>query len=84
MLEKFCDDYPIRKVSISFAGLVNNNTEQLNLFENYEKVKKKENINDAIDTIKEKYGKNSILKASSLLRDSTARERNKKIGGHRA
>lgn len=84
MCERFYEDYPIRKVSINLAGLVDNNTEQLNLFENYEKVQKKENINNAIDTIKDKYGKNSILKASSLLRDSTAIERNKKIGGHRA
>lgn len=84
MLERFCEDYPIRKVSINLAGLVDNNIEQLNLFENYEKVEEKENINKAIDDIKDKYGKNSILKASSLLKDSTAKERNKKIGGHRA
>ncbi len=84
MLERFYEDYPIRKVSINFGGLVDNNTEQLNLFENYEKVLEKENINTAIDNIKNKYGKNSILRASSLLKDSTAIERNKKIGGHRA
>ena len=75
MLERFYEDYPIRKVSINFAGLVDNNIEQLNLFENYENISKKENINKAIDDIKEKYGKNSILKASSLLKDSTAKER---------
>jgi len=84
MLSKFYEDYPIRKVSISLGGLVNNNTEQLNLFEDYETIRKKDNINNAVDSIKNKYGKNSILKASSLLKDSTARERNKKIGGHRA
>lgn len=38
----------------------------------------------AIDEIKNKYGKNSILKASALLPDSTIIERNKKIGGHAA
>ena len=84
MFERFYEDLPIRKVSISFGGLVDNNTEQLNLFEDYEDVKKKDNINNAVDAIKDKYGKNSILKASSLLKDSTAIERNKKIGGHRA
>ena len=39
-------------------------------------------INTAIDEIKSRFGKNSIVKASSLLPDSTAIERNKKIGGH--
>ena len=35
-----------------------------------------------IDDIKNNFGKNSILPASSLLADSTIIERNKKIGGH--
>lgn len=84
MFQKFYENYPIRKVSISFGGLVDNNTEQLNLFEDYTVKVKKDNINNAVDTIKEKYGKNSIIKASNLLADSTAIERNKKSGGHRA
>ncbi len=83
MFQKFYSDYPIRKVSINLSGLENNNTEQLNLFETTEEKEKKENINHAVDAIKDKYGKNSIIKASSLLKDSTAIERNKKIGGHR-
>ena len=37
-----------------------------------------------VDEIKNKFGKNSIVKASSLLDYSTAIERNKKIGGHNA
>lgn len=82
MINHFYEGYPIRKVSISLGSLVNNNTEQLNLFEDYEKIREKDNINEAIDNIKEKFGKNSILKASSLLKDSTAIKRNKKIGGH--
>lgn len=84
MFNKFYEDYPIRKVSISLGGLENNTTEQLNLFEEYTEKVKKDNINHAVDEIKSKYGKNSIIKASNLLKDSTAIERNKKIGGHRA
>lgn len=83
MFQKFYEDYPIRKVSISLAGLVDNNTEQLNLFEPYEEKVKRDNVNTAVDTIKNKYGKNSIIKASNLLKDSTMIERNKKMGGHR-
>lgn len=83
MFQKFYEDYPIRKVSISLGGLENNNTEQLNLFESYDEKIKKDSINSAVDEIKNKYGKNSIIKASNLLKDSTIIERNKKIGGHR-
>ncbi len=83
MFQKFYEDYPIRKVSINLGGLENNNTEQLNLFESFDEKVKKDNINNIVDEIKNKYGKNSIIKASNLLKDSTMIERNKKIGGHR-
>ena len=41
-------------------------------------------IKDGIKKISLKYGKNSLIRASNLLPDSTAIERNKKIGGHAA
>lgn len=82
IFQKFYEDYPIRKVSINLSGLEHNNTEQLNLFEPYGEKMKKNNINKAVDGIKDKYGKNSIIKASALLKDSTIIERNKKRGGH--
>ena len=34
--------------------------------------------------MKEKYGKNAILKGIDLLDASTTRERNNQIGGHKA
>ena len=39
-------------------------------------------FNATIDNIKERFGKNSLIKGSNLLKDSTAIERNKKTGGH--
>ena len=39
---------------------------------------------EAIIRIKNRYGKNAILKGSSYLEGATARERNKQIGGHKA
>ena len=81
IFDKFYEDLPIRKVTISCGNLVKKDSVQLNLFEKEEE-QKDDYIEDAIDKIKDKYGKNSILKASSLLDDSTAIERNKKMGGH--
>ena len=46
---------------------------------------KKEEVKEkTIDEITSKFGKNSILKASALLEDSTVKDRNNKIGGHNA
>lgn len=41
-------------------------------------------VQKALLEIKDKFGKNSILRGSSYLAASTARERNTQIGGHRA
>lgn len=84
LFDKYYDDLPIRKVSLSFGRLSEDNSIQLNLFESFEEVKKEQDEDKAIDELKNKFGKNSILKASSLLNDSTIKERNKKIGGHNA
>lgn len=73
---------PIRKVGISVGGLTTKESIQLNLFQDLAEIEKEDNKNKVIDDITSKYGKNSILKASALLSDSTIKERNKKIGGH--
>lgn len=84
IFDKYYENLPIRKVTVSCGGLKNKEGYQLNLFEDSKTIEKNEKINNAIDEIKDKYGKNSLIKASSLYEDSTAIERNKKIGGHNA
>ena len=49
----------------------------------YEKLAKEKNIQKAIIEIKNKYGKNAIIKAMDLEEDATAIERNGQIGGHK-
>ena len=69
--------------------------EQLSLFEDYEeKERKKAELEDVLDRerrmqdalieIKQKYGKNAILKGMNYKEGATARDRNKQIGGHKA
>ncbi|MBO4903871.1 MAG: DNA methylase, partial [Lachnospiraceae bacterium] len=69
--------------------------EQLDLFTDYE-AKKQEEIAEskrlarekalmqATLDIKDKYGKNAILKGTDFLEGATARQRNEQVGGHRA
>ena len=85
MFDKYYEEYmPIRKVSISFGRLSDDTGIQLNIFESYEEEKANKNGEIVIDKLNNKYGANMILKASSLLEDSTIRMRNGKIGGHNA
>ena len=41
-------------------------------------------MQQAVLGIKQKYGKNAILKGMNLEKGATARERNRQIGGHKA
>lgn len=84
----------VRRINITVNNLINesqikNEYEQTDLFTNYEEVKikrKKEEdekkIQKAMLNIKDKYGKNAILKGMNLQEEGTTIERNRQIGGH--
>ena len=75
-------EFPIRRISIGFGNVVDEKYEQLDLFVDEEKLKKEKDIEQTMNKIKQKYGKNSILRGMNLLDEATARKRNKLIGGH--
>ena len=45
---------------------------------------KERNVQKALLDIKNKYGKNAVLKGMNLEEGATAKERNRQIGGHKA
>ena len=82
----------IRRVSIAFCSLEEacetDKFKQLDIFsikEEKETIEKKDDkkLQEAILKIKNKYGKNSILKGMNYLDGSTTRDRNKQVGGHK-
>lgn len=81
--ERYAKHGPIRQIGISFGGLVEQKNEQLNLFSNLQAEDKERNLYIAMDEIQFKYGKNKVLKGSSLDKESTIKERHNQIGGHR-
>ncbi len=84
LLEKFYEGSPIRKVHVSVSGLVKQEAIQCSLFEDVEQIVKEHKVFSAVDEIKYRYGKNKIDRASSELKESTAKKRNELIGGHNA
>ena len=81
--KKHVSNLPIRNVGISFGELTNATHQQLNLFEDNNEQEERHNLQKALDLLHSKYGKNSVLRASALLEESTVKERNEFIGGHR-
>ena len=80
--EKYVGNHKIRGVYITYSQLESNDYEQLNLFEVGHTDTTKRDMTRAIDGLKQKYGKDTILRASALLEESTAKERHNQIGGH--
>lgn len=80
---RYVNDSPIRNVGIYYGGLVPASHQQLSLFEDDKKQTNRHNLQKAVDKLHKKYGNNSVLRASSLLEESTIKERNEYIGGHK-
>ena len=45
---------------------------------------KERRLQDALLSIKKQFGKNAVLKAMSLQKGATAKDRNQQVGGHKA
>lgn len=69
--------------------------EQLDMFTDYaavqaqrqkeeEELNRERKVQEALLTIKKRFGKNAILKGMNLQEGSTAKDRNEQIGGHKA
>lgn len=75
----------VRRITLCFARLLKEDAyEQISLFDDLEKKEKEQQLQKAILELKDKYGKNTVLKGISLMEGATARERNEQIGGHKA
>ncbi len=88
----------VRRLNLTAGHLLKEETvkaneppEQITLFEDAEELDKKRqaleqerHMQEAVIHIKKKFGKNAILKGTSLEEGATARDRNRQIGGHKA
>ena len=80
---RYISDKPIRNIGIYYGGLAPASHQQLSLFEDDKKQMNRHNLQKAVDELHSKFGNNSVLRASSLLEESTIKERNEYIGGHK-
>ena len=76
VFNKNIQDLPVRKVAIGYTRLSNKKAIQLSIFDN-DDVIKTDKYYDIINNINEKFGRTSILRASSLLKNSTIKNREK-------
>ena len=82
IFDLYYENYPIRKVGVSLTNLTDSLIAQYSLFDDIESLENETKSSHTLDKLKVKYGKNSVLRGSSLEDDSTVKDRNKQIGGH--
>ena len=73
---------PVRRLGIAFGNLIDEDFVTYDLFSDQEALSKERSRQEAILSIKQKFGKNSLIKGTSLKDKATGIERNKLIGGH--
>lgn len=73
---------PIRRLSVDFGSVVSDEFENYGLLWDADKINKEKSAETAVLDIKDKFGKNSILRGIDLRDEATTRKRNTLIGGH--
>ena len=75
---------PIRHLAISFCDTRDEGCEGYDLFTDWAKVDKEKAAERTVLEIRDRFGKNAVLRGVNLYKAGTQRERNTFIGGHRA
>lgn len=86
-MEKLYDevalDMPIRRINIGFNDLKDEENQQLYFFTSQDELEKEKHVMEAINSITDKYGKNSMVRAMDFEEGGTTIQRNNQIGGHK-
>lgn len=74
----------VHRLNVTLDGVIDEDASgvQLELFSDPVELDRERRRQVAVNAVKSKFGKNSLLKAIDLLPEATARERNQQIGGH--
>lgn len=74
----------VRRVNIGFGNLLPEEFATYNLFTDFEAEAQERSLQEAVLNVKQRYGKNALLKGTSFKQGATGRERNEQVGGHHA
>ena len=75
---------PIRKIGYDFSELKKEDMEQYDFFSIKKDLSKEKKVVNSVINIKDKHGKNSLVKGLDLNEKATQIDRNAMIGGHRS
>ncbi len=77
--------YPVRRINITCNRVsADTGTVQLDMFNSFALTENNKAIQNTMLKIKKRFGKNAIIKGTSLRENATGMERNRQIGGHKS
>lgn len=74
----------VKRFTLCANNITEEGFEQLSLFTDAKESERERKLQETMIDIKNKFGKNAILKGMNLEKGATAKERNNQIGGHKA
>lgn len=74
----------IRRLGITFEDVCDEGCEGYNLFTNFDAVERERIVQQTVLDIRQRYGKNAVLRGINYMPEGTQREQGRFIGGHRA
>jgi len=75
---------PVRRITLSCNQVEEERYRQYSLFVKEDELERDRRLSQAIISIKNRYGKNAVLRGMNFLEGATAIERNMQIGGHKS
>ncbi len=75
---------PIRRIGVCLGQVAEEGARQYSLFIDPAAADRERSMQEAVISLQWKYGKNAVLRGTSLKEEARTRERNGQIGGHKA
>lgn len=82
IFEQHFDHQTVRNIGINCSKLSHDKPEQINIFESVVQKEKNHKFDEAVDTVREKFGFTKMVYASSLMEGGRAIARSSLVGGH--
>ena len=82
--EAVAPDALIRRINVGFGDLLPEEFATCDLFTDVALEEREHSLQEAIIDVKDRYGKNALVRGRSLRPEATGRERNEQVGGHHA
>lgn len=85
LYERIADvHFPVRRITLTYQNVLDEAYRQYDLFQDPAETERERKVQEAVLSIKQRFGKNAILKGMNLQEGATTRERNRQIGGHKS